>query len=196
MNSSKLKAKDFITVGIFTALLIVVEFLCGMLGYIHPYIVASYVVMIPLVGAIPMMLFYTKVEKFGMISLMSVLIAIIMFVLGMGYLGAPLIVAAGVISDLIAKSGKYKSFKKTILSYGVFCLWICANYFPVIVTADSYRTDLLDGGYSAEYCDDLFRAINEKTIAVLLILCFVFGCIGAVIGKKVVKKHFEKAGIV
>ena len=196
MNSSKLKAKDFITVGIFTALLIVVEFLCGMLGYIHPYIVASYVVMIPLVGAIPMMLFYTKVEKFGMITIMSVLIAIIMFVLGMGYLGAPLIVAAGVISDLIAKSGKYKSFKKTILSYGVFCLWICANYFPVIVTADSYRTDLLDGGYSAEYCDDLFRAINEKTIAVLLILCFVFGCIGAVIGKKVVKKHFEKAGIV
>ena len=196
MNSSKLKAKDFITVGIFTAILIVVEFLCGMLGYIHPYIVASYVVMIPLVGAIPMMLFYTKVEKFGMISLMSVLIAIIMFVLGMGYLGAPLIVAAGVIADLIAKSGKYKSFKKTIISYGVFCLWICANYFPVIVTADSYRKDLLDGGYSAEYCDDLFRAINEKTIAVLLILCFVFGCIGAVIGKKVVKKHFEKAGIV
>lgn len=196
MNSSKLKAKDFITVGIFTAILIVVEFLCGMLGYIHPYIVASYVVMIPLVGAIPMMLFYTKIEKFGMITIMSVLIAIIMFVLGMGYLGAPLIVAAGVIADLIAKSGKYKSFKKTIISYGVFCLWICANYFPVIVTADSYRKDLLDGGYSAEYCDDLFRAINEKTIAVLLILCFVFGCIGAVIGKKVVKKHFEKAGIV
>ena len=196
MNSSKLKAKDFITVGIFTAILIVVEFLCGMLGYIHPYIVASYVVMIPLVGASPMMLFYTKVEKFGMITITSVLIAIIMFVLGMGYLGAPLIVAAGVIADLIAKSGKYKSFKKTIISYGVFCLWICANYFPVIVTADSYRKDLVDGGYSAEYCDDLFRAINEKTIAVLLILCFVFGCIGAVIGKKVVKKHFEKAGIV
>ena len=150
MNSSKLKAKDFITVGIFTAILIVVEFLCGLLGYIHPYIVASYVVMIPLVGAIPMMLFYTKVEKFGMISLMSVLIAIIMFVLGMGYLGAPLIVAAGVIADLIAKSGKYKSFKKTILSNGVFSLWICANYFPVIVTADSYRQDLIDEGYSTE----------------------------------------------
>lgn len=196
MNSKKLVAKDFITVGIFTAILIVVEFLCGMLGYIHPYIVASYVVMIPLVGAIPMMLFYTKIEKFGMITIMSVLIAIIMFVLGMGYLGAPLIVAAGVIADLIAKSGNYKSFKKTIISYGVFCLWICANYFPVIVTADSYGKDLLDGGYSADYCDDLFRAINEKTIAVLLILCFVFGCIGAVIGKKVVKKHFEKAGIV
>ena len=64
MNTKKLTAKDFITVGIFTAILFVVEFACGMLGYVHPYIVASYVVMIPLVGSIPMMLFYTKVKKF------------------------------------------------------------------------------------------------------------------------------------
>ena len=195
-NNNKLKAKDFITVGIFTAILFVVEFACGMLGYIHPFIVASYVIMIPLVGAIPMMLFYTKVQKFGMITIMSVLIAIIMFVMGMGYLGAPLIVAAGVIADLIAKSGKYKSFKKTMVSYGVFCLWICANYFPVVITADAYRKSLTDGGYSAEYCNNLFLAIHYKTICVLLALCFVFGCIGAVIGKAVVKKHFEKAGIV
>jgi energy-coupling factor transport system substrate-specific component len=195
-TSNKLKAKDFITVGIFTAIILVVEFACGMLGYIHPFIVASYVIMIPLVGAIPMMLFYTKVQKFGMITIMSILIAIMMFVLGMGFLGAPLIIIAGVIADLIAKSGKYKSFKKTMISYGVFCLWICANYFPVIVTAESYRQDLLDEGYSAEYCNNLFLAINYKTIGVLLILCFVFGCLGALIGKAVVKKHFEKAGIV
>ena len=195
-TNNKLQAKDFITIGIFTALLFVVEFACGMLGFIHPYIVASYVVMIPIVGSIPMMLFYTKINKFGMLSIMSVLLAIIMFVMGMGYLGAPLIIASGVIADLIAKSGRYKSFKKTVISYGVFCLWICANYFPVVVTADSYREGLLESGYSAEYCDNLFRAINSKTIIVLLILCFVFGCLGAFIGKAVVRKHFEKAGIV
>jgi len=196
MNDNKLKAKDFITVGIFTAIIFAVEFACGMLGFIHPYIVASYVIMIPLVGAIPMMLFYTKIEKFGMLSLMSVLIAIIMFVTGMGWLGAPLIIISGVVADLIAKKGGYKSFKATVISYGVFCLWICANYFPVIVTASSYRQSLLDGGYSAEYCDNLFRAINSKTIAILLILCLVFGMIGAFLGKAVVRKHFEKAGIV
>lgn len=196
MEKKKLGAKDFITVGIFTAILFVLEFACGMLGFIHPYVVASYVIMIPIVGAIPMMLFYTKVEKFGMITIMSVLLAIIMFVTGMGYLGAPLIIIAGVVADLIAKSGGYKSFKKTVISHGVFCLWICANYFPVIVTAESYRKDLLAGGFSSEYCDNLFAAINSKTIVVLLILCFVFGCIGAYLGKAVVKKHFEKAGIV
>ena len=195
-KSNRLKAKDFITIGMFAAILFAVEFAFGMLGYIHPYIVAAYVVILPLASGIPMMLFYTKVEKFGMITILSVLLAIIMFVGGMGYLGAPLIIASGLIADFIAKSGKYKSFKKIVVSFGVFNLWICANYFPVIVTADSYRKSLIDGGYSAEYCENLFRAINSKTIAVLLALCFVFGIIGAYLGKAVVKKHFEKAGIV
>ena len=192
----KLKAKDFITVGIFTAILFVIEFLLGMLGYIHPYIVASYVIIMPLISGIPMMLFYTKVEKFGMITTVSILIAIIMFIGGMGYLGTPLIIISGIVADLIAKTGQYKSFKKIVISFGVFNLWICANYFPVIVAADSYRQGLVDEGYSAEYVNNLFAAINVKTIGVLVVLCFIFGCIGAVIGKAVVKKHFEKAGIV
>ena len=196
MNTNKLTAKDFITVGIFTALLFVVEFACGMLGFIHPYIVAGFVVLIPLAAGIPMMLFYSKIEKFGMLTIMSVLLAIIMFVTGMGWLGGPLIILAGLASDLIAKSGGYKSFRKTVISYGVFSLWVCANYFPILVTAESYRADLLAGGYSAEYCENLFRAINTKTIAVLVACCFIFGCIGAYLGKAVVRKHFEKAGIV
>ncbi|MCR5545961.1 MAG: MptD family putative ECF transporter S component [Lachnospiraceae bacterium] len=196
METKKLAAKDFITIGIFTAIWFVVEFACGMLGYIHPYVVAAYVVLLPLAGAIPMMLFYSKVEKFGMITIMSVLIAIIMFVTGMGFLGAPLIILVGFVADLIAKAGSYKNFKMIVISYGIFCMWICANYFPVIVTAESYRQDLIDSGFSAEYADNLFRAINYKTIAILLLACVLFGFIGAFLGKAVVKKHFEKAGIV
>ena len=143
-----------------------------------------------------MMLFYTKEEKFGMITIMSVLIAIIMFVTGMGYLGAPITIVAGLAADLIAKSGGYKNFKKTVISYGVFCVWICANFFPIVVTKEAYRKSLTDGGFSAEYAEKLFQAINYKTIGVLAVLAFVCGCVGAFIGKTVVKKHFEKAGIV
>ena len=101
-----------------------------------------------------------------------------------------------IVKFFISKSGNYKSSKKTVISFGVFNLWICANYFPILVTADSYRQDLIDGGYSEEYANNLFAAINVKTIAILVVLAFAFGCLGAVIGKAAVKKHFEKAGIV
>ncbi|MBE5845683.1 MAG: Trep_Strep domain-containing protein [Butyrivibrio sp.] len=195
MNNKKLEAKDFITIGIFTALLFVTEMVVGMLGYLHPYVVAAYVVLLPLATSIPMMLFYTKIEKFGMLTIMAALLAIIMFVTGMGYLGAPLILIAGVVADLIAKSGDYKDFKKIAISYGIFSLWICANYFPVVVSATSYRQSLLEGGFSAEYADYLFKAINTKTIAILVIVCVISGFLGAFVGKAVVRKHFEKAGI-
>ena len=196
MNDNKLHAKDFITVGIFAAILMVIEFAFGMLGYIHPYVVAGYVIILPLASAIPMMLFYTKTEKFGMLTILSIIIAILMFVMGMGWLGAPLIVISGLIADFIAKKGKYKSFKCTVISNGFFSLWICANYFPVIVTADSYRQGLLEAGYTEEYCNNLFGAINIYTIGILVAVCFLFGVLSAFIGKAVVKKHFEKAGIV
>ena len=195
MNNKKLEAKDFITIGIFTALLFVTEMVVGMLGYLHPYVVAAYVILLPLATSIPMMLFYTKIEKFGMLTIMAALLAIIMFVTGMGYLGAPLILIAGVVAALVAKSGDYKDFKKIAISYGIFSLWICANYFPVVVSATSYRQSLLEGGFSAEYADYLFKAINTKTIAVLVIICVISGFLGAFVGKAVVRKHFEKAGI-
>ena len=73
-KSNRLKAKDFITIGIFAAILFAVEFAFGMLGYIHPYIVAAYVVILPLASGIPMMLFYTKVEKFSIAGLVLLVI--------------------------------------------------------------------------------------------------------------------------
>ncbi len=192
----KLKAKDFITIGVFTAIMVVIEFVFGMLGYIHPYVVAAYVVILPIVGAIPMMLFYMKTEKFGMITIMSVLIAIVMFITGMGWIGGPLVVLSGVIADIIAKKGKYKSFKHILISYAFFSLWVCANYTPILVSAESYKKDLIEGGYSAEYVDGLFKAISVYTIGFLVLACFVCGIIGALIARACIKKHFEKAGIV
>ena len=42
-------------------------------------------VMVLLVGGIPMMLFFSKIKKFGMLTISSVLIGILMLVTGMGY---------------------------------------------------------------------------------------------------------------
>lgn len=112
MNEKKLKARDFITIGIFTAILWVVQMVIMYLGFLSPFIVAGYTVLIPIVTGIPMMLYYARIEKFGMLTITSVIVAILLFIFGMGFLGAPICIAAGVIADLIAKSGKYKSWKK------------------------------------------------------------------------------------
>ena len=195
MNSNKLQAKDFITVGIFTAILFVVEFAIMMLGYISPFLVAGYCVLMPIILGIPMMLYYTKIEKFGMITLTSILIAILLFITGMGFLGAPIAIVSGLVADFIAKAGKYKSFKMTVLSYAVFSLWVTASYLPLIITRDSYMQSMIDGGYEGDFVDTLFKLVTAQTYPILIILCFVCGIIGAFLGKLIMKKHFEKAGI-
>ena len=196
MNEKKLKARDFITIGIFTAILWVVQMVIMYLGFLSPFIVAGYAVLIPIVTGIPMMLYYARIEKFGMLTITSVIVAILLFIFGMGFLGAPICIAAGVIADLIAKSGEYKSWKKTVISCGVFNLWVSASYLPLVLTADSYKQSLIEGGFDASFADTLFTLVTPATYPVIILLCFVCGGIGAFIGKAVVRKNFEKAGIV
>ena len=196
MNEKKLKARDFITIGIFTAILWVVQMVIMYLGFLSPFIVAGYAVLIPIVTGIPMMLYYARIEKFGMLTITSVIVAILLFIFGMGFLGAPICIVSGIIADLIAKSGKYKSWKKTVISCGVFNLWVSASYLPLVLTADSYKQSLIEGGFDASFADTLFMLVTPVTYPVIILLCFVCGVIGAFIGKAVVRKNFEKAGIV
>ena len=81
MNEKKLKARDFITIGIFTAILWVVQMVIMYLGFLSPFIVAGYTVLIPIVTGIPMMLYYARIEKFGMLTITSVIVAILLFIL-------------------------------------------------------------------------------------------------------------------
>lgn len=194
--NNKLNSRDFITVGIFTAILWIVQMVVMYLGFLSPFVIAGYSVLIPLVTAIPMMLYYARIEKFGMITLTSVIIAILLYIFGMGLTGAPICIISGLIADLVAKKGDYKSQKLTVISYGIFCLWVSSSYLPLVLTANSYKQSLLDGGYEIGFVNQLFELVTLSTYPIIIALCFVFGVIGAFIGKSIVKKNFEKAGMV
>ena len=80
----KLDGKDLINIGIFTAIYFVVVFAVAMLGMI-PIFLVLLTVFVPLVGGIIFELFLTKVKKFGMITIMGLLLGIIMLLTGMEY---------------------------------------------------------------------------------------------------------------
>ena len=59
-----------------------------------------------------MMLYYSKVQKFGMVSLTGLICGILMLLTGMGYWSIITGAVFGVLADLVLKSGDYKSAKK------------------------------------------------------------------------------------
>ena len=189
----KLNGKDLINVGIYSAIYFVIVFVVAMLGVI-PVFYPMLTVFVPLIGGIPFMMFLTKVEKFGMIWIMSIIMGIMMLLTGMSYYALAVGVFTGLIAELIYKSGKYKSSVKAILTYGVFGIWIWGNYLLFFLDRESYYAMRQDLGQ--EYLMKLSNMLPMWMCPVMLIACVVCGLLGGVFGKKLLKKHFIKAGIV
>jgi energy-coupling factor transport system substrate-specific component len=50
------------------------------------------------------------------------------------------------------------------------------------------------GGYDSEYADALMKLMPGWILPVLLVCCFVFGILGGLLGRVLLKKHFVRAG--
>ena len=127
--TQKIQPKDLITTGIFTAIMFVICMGAAMLGYI-PIFIPLLSVLVPLVGGIPFMLFLTKVKKFGMVLIMAVLMALVIAFMGMGVWVIATGPIAGILADLILRSGDYKSVKKSIWGYGQEYADTLMGYIP------------------------------------------------------------------
>ena len=129
-DSKKRNGKDFINIGVFTAIYFVIVMVLAMLGFI-PIFMPTYSVLMPLFGGIAFMLFLTKVKKFGMILIMSILMGILMWLTGMSYYALVLGNAGGEYADefryvlnylplfLLLGSRRWSAFVKAFVMYAL-----------------------------------------------------------------------------
>lgn len=192
-SENKLQGKDLINIGIFTAIYLVIVVAVAMLGFI-PIFLPLLSVIAPVLGGIPCMLFLTKVKKPGMILIMSIIMGIMMILTGMGYYALLVGIVSGTIAELIYRSGKYASAAKAVLSYGVFSIWIWGNYFLFYFNQEKFFA--AKESFGQDYKDTILKIMPSWLFPVLLVCTFVFGIIGGLLGKSMLKKHFVKAGIV
>ena len=193
MNNMKLQAKDLINVGIFTAIYFVLFFAGMMLGYM-PIFIPLLGFVCPIICGIPFMLFLTKVKKFGMVSLCGIILGLLNMIMGSGVLVFVFGIIFGIAGDLVLKSGKYQSWKHTLIGNGVFSLWIMGFVSRMFLTRTEFFASMVSS-YGQEYVDTLMGLTPGWTFPVLFVVTFIGGILGALLGKAVLKKHFEKAGI-
>ena len=142
-KTSRLEGKDLITIGIYTVIYVVIVMLVAMLGFI-PIFIPLMAVLCPLIGGIPYMLYVTKAKKFGMTAIMGFLIGLIMVFFGNGYLTMVTGLVGGLLADVILKKADYKSAKSTVLSCGVFSIWVFGNFAPIFLNRESYMVMLTE----------------------------------------------------
>lgn len=192
-SHKKLQAKDLINVGVFSAIYFVIFFAGMMLGYI-PIFIPLLGFVCPILCGIPFMLYLTKVKKFGMITLTGIILGLLNLFVGAGVLVLIFGVIFGVLGDLVLMAGKYSSWKFTLLGSGVFSLWIMGFVSRMFLTRTEFFASL-ESNYGTEYTATLASYTPGWTFPLLFIVTFIGGILGALLGKSVLKKHFEKAGI-
>lgn len=189
----KLEIKDLINVGVFGVLYFVIFYAVGMLQVI-PVMYALSPLFLSIVGGIPLMLFITRVDKFGMLSLMGIIVSILLFLMGMSYLAVITGIIFPIIGDYIMKLGDYKVFSKIALGTGIFSLWCFGGFLPLWLFREETMA-MYNTAMGPEYTQAVFALAPEWSLIVYLLAIIVGGIIGAYLGRAILKKHFERAGI-
>ena len=198
VENNKLKAQDFISIGVFTALYFVLVtiatfttaiILPGFSNIFLPAVVA-------LISGAVYMLMVAKVQKFGAISIMGMVMGLFFLISGHFILSFAANVIFGVLADCIAKIGKYKSKKGILASYVVFSYGLTGPILPLWFMKDAYVANLVERGKDAMYIENLFAPINMTTFAISMIAILICALIGGYFGQKMMKKHFKKIGII
>ncbi|MCM1054001.1 MAG: MptD family putative ECF transporter S component [Bacteroides sp.] len=81
-----------------------------------------------------------------------------------------------------------------MLTNAVFSLWIAANYMLFFFERDTFLASRAES-VGQEFADTIDKMLPPWTFAVLVAVCFVCGIIGGLLGRKMLSKHFKKAGI-
>ena len=107
-NTKKLTGKDLINVGIYTAMTLVIFFVVGLLTAL-PVVYPFLFIIWPIVCGIPMMLYYTKIQKFGMLTITGIIGGIFFYLIGYGWIGLLGWVLGGILAMSCSKSAAIRN---------------------------------------------------------------------------------------
>ena len=172
LNSKKLTIPDLISVGVFTAiyfvLVTIATFSCALLPGVGNILLPAVAALIS--GSVYMLL-AAKLQKFGGISIM------------------------GLVMGLASRS-QYRSKKVLLASYVIFSYGLTGPILPLWFMKDAYIANLTARGKDAAYIDTLSAPINNGSFVAAIAAILVCAVLGGLFGQRMMKKHFEKAGIV
>lgn len=191
-NNEKMNVRDYITAAIMYVLMFLVY--AGVGAPIGMTVAGSLFVFAAcaVVWGTIFMLLFTKVNKKGVVLLFGLIWAVMQL---MSFWGVAIVIAIGaVIAELLWDKLNRRKFSTMLLCFTVQVIFLYLGMtLPLIFLKDMYLAAV--SAYA-----DLYSTVFDMLIGPMFFVglaATVVGCIvGAFLGKLLLKKHFEKAGIV
>ena len=193
-GKKRLVLKDLVNIGIFSVIYFVGLFVIGTpLGFlVVTYLAFPFAVSVVL--GIAVMFFLAKTPKPFALFIFAALPGCLMTLMGHTPVVAihTLIVAA--LAEIVRKSFGYKTVKGSIAGYAVMSMWLCGAFWQIFILKDQYYA-LTEKMMGAAYAEQLV-SLPIWIMPILYVTSFAGGLLGGLLGAKVLKKHFAKAGLV
>ncbi|MEM8860017.1 MAG: MptD family putative ECF transporter S component, partial [Chloroflexota bacterium] len=186
---NKLKTRDLITIGIFTAIYLIVYIILSSVLFTPTLFIA----MMP-IGALLMapvyLLFIARTQKLWAITIMGFICAFLVGFLVYGSIPIALAMLAFVLlAEGAAYMGNYKSFVWNMVSYTLISVgWISVqggNWFA----KEWIRELTINSGYSAEYADGVLAFATPLNLVILIVATATAAVISSFIAQRMLKKH-------
>ncbi len=192
-EDKKLRTKDLIFAGAFGAIYIVLMLLVVMTCGAIPVLYIITPLLVGIVCATVYELCVLKVHKFGAALILGILFAV---TTSSGYLpGMILAILVALLAEFVMAAGKYESKKMFLLSYLVFNLNMVCPFTNLYFRRDAFMA-MATEYYSKEYAEGVAAFATGWLPLFQIALAVAGAAIGVLIATKLIKKHFEKAGIV
>jgi len=197
-TNNKWKIKDVITTVLMSVLLIVIQLAINMVCMANDFVsmVLSVGFTMLLCGPV-YFLMVSRVHKRFVSMVYMTLLGIVFFLMGNWFL-LPYFIIIGILCEtLLWKKGAYENPARLTTTWTLASLlYNGVNLLPVWFFWDTYYTFAIASGMEQSYIDSYVHYYTTPGwIAFILIFTTACGFIGSLIGKKLIQKHFKKAGI-
>ena len=191
-NSEKMNVRDYITAAIMYVLMFIVYAAVGspigmtVAGSIFVFAACA------LVWGTIFMLLFTKVNKKGVVLLFGLIWAAMQL---MSFWGVAVVIAIGaIVSEILWRKMNRRKFSTMLICFTVQVVFLYLGMtLPLIFMKDMYLASV--SSY-AELYSTVFDMIVGPFFFVGLAATIIRCIIGAFLGKALLKKHFQKAGII
>ena len=194
-NKTGLTVKDLVTIGIFSALFLVFALVGGIFFAPNPVLTFYMPVGSALLCGPVYLLLLAKVHKRWAVTILGAILCIVWFVTGMHWAMSLGYLIMGIIADLVAGAGSYKSRKINSLSYILISLGGTASYLVFFADPDGWAKTMLGNGTEQSYIDTMRATGTGWILIIMLVGTVLAAALSAFIGCRMLKKQFEKAGI-
>lgn len=198
MVKEKLSVKDLVTAAVMMALFYAIAFTIGMGTVAVPIIYLYGTAGIEMfLGAIFYLVAANRVNKHGLLFLWVMIYAIITGAMGYMFM-VPYFVVVAVICELVmvGKDAYQKPIRNMIgwSIYGIGMFWGIG--VPCYVAWESYQKQALASGFADVTVKLQYEMVSSPMLMLVgTVVTVILSAVGVMAAQKILKKHFEKAGI-